>query len=492
MDNKYGSFDPSTGVTNTEKEAEKEDKRSWTYHELLLAFFCTLGPCSFGSSMALSSPTVPDLEERGIMTANQASLYESLLLLGALFGLLPTMWLVDGVGRRITNMVAAIPHGLGCALIFFARRNMTMYYAGRFSQGVAGGFWTMAFMIYVAETASKYTRGAMATGVQLGISTGTLSIYAFALVLGVRGLCVVCVAPTVVMVIGLLFMPESPRWLVRNNRMVEAIASLVWLRNNTVAGVESELEEIKTNIEIHEMSQRKWSSECLRQEIPLVWKPCLIGLALIMLTQVNGANVTLFNAQDIFADAGFHPSGGIFGPRSQALSFAVIKLIILIPAIFIIDIYGRRPLLFGGALTMCVTYMILAVFFHLGHAVTANYAWIAFVSLTINMSAADFSMGTIPWLVVSEIMPISVRGVATGVIEVISIGCGFLLLQVYHNMIAVITMAGVFWVFSAITFLATLFSCFVMPETKQNSLEEIEATLTGTNESEDNNEKLAN
>jgi MFS family permease len=347
-----------------------------------------------------------------------------------------------------------------------------LYYAGRFFQGIAGGFWTISFQVYMVESASRQTRGAMSSGFQIGLSAGVLMIYLFGLVLETRGLALVSMIPVATMVVGILFMPDSPRWLLRTNRTLGAISALIWLRESSSHAVEEEFREIKRNIELHDTSLQI-SPACLREEIPRIWRPFTIGLSLIIFQQLTGMNVIVFNATEIFTVAGFSATGP-FGAQTQALIFAAAKLVTLIPTVFLIDKYGRRPLFFFGAFIMGISCLVLGFFFAMDDILKDHHGWLAVVSLTVYISAFDIGMGSIPWLVMAEIMPIRVRGVSTGIASIICVTAGFLLAKEYQHIVDAISMDGMFWVFGAISFLAAIFACAVMPETKNKSLERIE------------------
>ncbi|XP_056408746.1 solute carrier family 2, facilitated glucose transporter member 8 isoform X2 [Hyla sarda] len=387
-----------------------------------------LGPLSFGFVLGFSSPAISDLKNtedpRLILDQETASWFGSIVTIGAAAGGILGGWLVDRVGRKLSLMLCAFPYVLGFALIISAQ-NMWMLLGGRVLSGLASGVTSLVVPVYISETSHSGVRGMLGSCVQLMVVTGIVGAYIAGMVVSWRWLAVVCSVPPVLMVILMCFMPETPRYLINQERRAEAMAALHFLRGPDVD---------------HEWEYRQIEASGDQQEdglkmadfmAPSIYKPFIIGILLMFFQQATGINAIMFYADMIFEEAKFQNSS------LASVIVGLVQVVFTAVAALIMDRAGRKVLL-----------------------VISGFA---------------IGWGPIPWLLMSEIFPLRARGVASGVCVVTNWGCAFLVTKIFHDLLDLLTSYGTFWLFAAFCGLNVLFTVLCVPETKGKTLEQIQS-----------------
>ncbi|CAJ0952421.1 unnamed protein product, partial [Ranitomeya imitator] len=203
----------------------------------LATFGAVLGPLSFGFVLGFSSPAISDLKNeedpRLVLDKEAASWFGSIVTIGAAAGGILGGWMVDSVGRKLSLMLCALPFVLGFTLIISAQ-NVWMLLGGRVLSGLASGVTSLVVPVYISETSHSRVRGALGSCVQLMVVTGIVGAYIAGMMVGWRWLAVVCSIPPVFMLFVVCFMPETPRYLINQERRAEAMAALCFLRGPNV------------------------------------------------------------------------------------------------------------------------------------------------------------------------------------------------------------------------------------------------------------------
>uniref|UniRef100_A0A670YAY8 Solute carrier family 2, facilitated glucose transporter member 8 n=1 Tax=Pseudonaja textilis TaxID=8673 RepID=A0A670YAY8_PSETE len=397
-------------------------------HNLYLATFAAvLGPLSFGFVLGYSSPAIPSLKRSHNpelrLDDTQASWFGSVVTLGAAAGGTLGGYVVDKIGRKLSLMLCAVPYVFGF-LIIVSAQNIWMLYLGRLLCGLASGVTSLVVPIYISETSHSKIRGVLGSCVQLMVVTGILGAYLAGMALEWRWLAVLSSIPPCFLLGLMAFVPETPRFLLRQNRQSEAVAALQFLRGPLVDH-EWECREIEANVnEQQEMSIAEFKN-------PSIYKPFLIGVAMMFFQQASGINALMFYAETIFEDANFKDSS------AATVIVGSIQVIFTATAALIIDKTGRKILL-----------------------VISGFA---------------LGWGPIPWLVMSEIFPLRARGIASGACVLTNWLMAFLVTKEFHDLTVLLTPYGTFWLFSSTCLLNVIFTIVCVPETKGKSLEEIEA-----------------
>ncbi|KAM8933991.1 solute carrier family 2, facilitated glucose transporter member 8 [Pelodytes ibericus] len=458
----------------------------------LATFAAVLGPLSFGFVLGYSSPAISDLKDvddpRLVLDNNAASWFGSIVTIGAAAGGIFGGWVVDRIGRKLSLMLCAIPFVLGFTLIISAQ-NVWMLFGGRFLNGLASGVTSLVVPVYISETSHSRVRGTLGSCVQLMVVTGIVGSYIAGMLLDWRWLAVFCCVPPILMLIFMCFMPETPRYLINQDRFSEALSALRFLKGPDAdheweyRQIESSGDDQETSLRIAEFSN------------PSIYKPFLIGIFLMFFQQFTGINAIMFYADTIFKYANFKNSS------LASVIVGLIQVFFTAVAALIMDKAGRKVLLIISGLMMAVSAILFGVYFkitemHGNHlsgllpsptdltpSTADGLAWLALGSMGLFITGFALGWGPIPWLIMSEIFPLRARGVASGVCVVTNWGCAFLVTKEFHDLMDSLTSYGTFWFFSSFCVLSIFFTIFCIPETKGKTLEQIEKLFQRTEDS---------
>lgn len=439
----------------------------------LATLAAVLGPMSFGFVLGYSSPAIPDLmniqDPRIRLDHEQASWFGSIVTVGAAGGGLLGGWMVERIGRKLSLMFCSLPF-VGGFTIIIAAQNVWMLYLGRALTGLASGVTSLVVPLYISETAHEQVRGLLGSCVQLMVVIGIMGVYLAGLVLDWRWLAICCSIPPTLMMVCMCFMPETPRFLLSQGRRREAEEALMFLRGPQ-APVEWECARIE------EATQAQGSSLQLSDlKDPGVYKPLLIGVFLMVFQQMSGINDIMFYAENIFEQAHFQN-----GDQASVI-VGVTQVVFTAVAAGIMDRAGRKVLLIISGASMALSTMSFGVYFYLmaQPQPDTDLAWLALLSMGVYITGFALGWGPVPWLVMSEIFPVKVRGVASAVCVLTNWSMAFMVTKTFQDMMSALTSAGTFWLFSSMCVLNLIFTTAFLPETKGKSLEQIQAIFTGT------------
>ncbi|XP_012520166.1 PREDICTED: solute carrier family 2, facilitated glucose transporter member 6 isoform X2 [Propithecus coquereli] len=395
----------------------------------LATFAAVLGNFSFGYALVYTSPVIPALEHSLDpdlhLTKSQASWFGSVFTLGAAAGGLSAMVLNDLLGRKLSIMFSAVPSAAGYALMAGAH-GLWMLLLGRMLTGFAGGLTAACIPVYVSEIAPPGVRGALGATPQLMAVFGSLSLYALGLLLPWRWLAVAGEAPVLTMILLLSVMPNSPRFLLSRGKDEEALQALAWLRGAD-ADVQWEFEQIQDNIR-RQSSRVSWAEA----RDPHVYRPVAIALLMRLLQQLTGITPILVYLQPIFDSTAV-----LLPPQDDAAIVGAVRLLSVLIAALTMDLAGRKVLLFVSGYAM---------------------GW-----------------GPITWLLMSEILPLRARGVASGLCVLVSWLTAFVLTKSFLLVVSAFGLQVPFFFFAAICLANLVFTGCCVPETKGRSLEQIES-----------------
>lgn len=440
-----------------------------------VALVASAGGFLFGYDFVIISGALSFLDSYFHFSLAMKGLAVGSAVLGAISGPLFGLWFADKLGRRKTMMIAAC-----CLMIstFGSAFALTIwsFICWRFLGGIGVGLAMMTSPIYIAELAPPHLRGSLVNVNQLsnviGINLAVIVSYFFSFDgWGWRWMFGSQVVPVFLLVIGLLLIPESPRWLAAKNRILEALKVLTKINGKEKA--EEELKEIQ-----EELKQETGKFSELFQ--PGTKIALLIGIVLMIFSQINGVNVTMQYAPSIMAEV------GISVGSNAILSSIPIFILILICTIIsfkLIDRYSRR-----GLLITSVTFMALS---HVIMAINLQQHWPPLFTLfPMLLGAGAFTIGFAPlsWIITSEIFPNKIRSKAIGVVCSFLYMASFITVQIFPMLTNWFnthfnSMAGVYWIFAAICFACVLFSWKMVPETKGLSLENISEFWLNRNKS---------
>ncbi|NXS92982.1 GTR6 protein, partial [Jacana jacana] len=483
----YRTFPESAG-----KRLDKEYLQSLHNKRLYLAVFAAiLGNFNFGFALVYPSPVIPALEAHPSpalrLDQHTASWFGSVFTLGAAAGGLSAMLLNDRLGRKLSIMFSALPSAVGYALMAGAQ-GIGMLLLGRVLTGYAGGVTSASIPVYISEISHPGVRGMLGACPQMMAVLGSLILYALGkylrLVLEWRWLAVAGEVPVLAMIILLCFMPNSPRFLLSQGKEDEALGSLCWLRGRDT-DYTREYEQIKDSV--RKQSQRV---SCAEIKDPFIYKPILIAVGMRFLQQLSGVTCVLVYLQSIFKRTAV-----ILKPEYDAALVGLVRLFSVAIAAVSMDKAGRKILLFVSAGVMLVSNLTMGLYTYFvpasQNSTVANRTLVSsdtlpaeptnYITLIPLLATMFFIMGyamgwgPITWLLMSEILPLKARGVASGLCVVVSWLTAFTLTQFFLRVVEAFGLKVPFLFFAVICAGNILFTGCCVPETKGRSLEQIEA-----------------
>ncbi|MBO3063206.1 MULTISPECIES: sugar porter family MFS transporter [Mammaliicoccus] len=437
------------------------------YRTKLIFFLGALGGLLYGYDTGVISGALLFIKNDIPLTNFTEGLVVSSMLVGAIFGSGASGPLSDKLGRRKLVFIIAIVFILGALILSFAQ-SMVILVIGRFIIGLAVGGSTAIVPVYLSEMAPTDTRGSLSSLNQLMITIGILASYlvnyAFADAEAWRWMVGLAVVPSIILMAGVYFMPESPRWLLEHRS--EKAARKVMAITRQQSEIDKEIDEMKEIIHISESTWTVLKSVWLRPVL-------LIGCIFALLQQIIGINAIIYYAPTIFSQAGLGDATAILG----TVGIGSVNVIVTIFAIMIMDKIDRKKLLITGNIGMVSSLLIMATLvWTIGLDSTVG-AWIIVACLTMFIIFFAFTWGPILWIVLPELFPMRARGAATG-IATLSLSIGSLLVaQLFPILTSVMGIEQVFLIFAAIGILAMIFVIKYIPETRGRSLEEIEVDL---------------
>lgn len=395
------------------------------------------------------------------------------LLLGAMIGAATAGRLSDALGRRRLIVAAAIVFTGGAILAALAP-TVWVLIAARVIIGLAVGSAALVVPLYLAEIAPAKVRGAVTGLNQLMIVGGILAAYVVNAILASsqnwRLMLGLAAVPSVVLLVGMFFMPETPRYLVHTGEEDTAREVL-----EELPGDERPEERIE---EIHEVEQEESEDTGLRGVLAAKWvRPALlVAVGLAVFQQLVGINTIIYFAPTTLTNVGFAKTSAIYAN----LIIGVVNVLMTILAVKLVDRAGRKPLLYGGGLGMALSLLVLGVCLAVlptPHHPGDPAAIITLVCLGTFIAAFAISWGPVVWVMIPEVLPLSVRGTAMGIAVFGNWAANFAVSQTFPPLLSGLGPAPVFLGYAGLGFLSLLFVKIVVTETKGRSLEEIESDL---------------
>lgn len=389
----------------------------------------------------------------------------SSMLFGAIVGAGGSGPLSDKIGRRRLVLFIALVFIVGSLVLAFST-NIAMLIIGRVIVGLAVGGSMSTVPVYLTEMAPTELRGSLGSLNQLMITIGILSAYlvnyAFADMGAWRWMLGLAVVPSLILLVGVAFMPESPRWLLEN-KSEKAARDVMKITYNPDA----------IDAEIKEMKEIASNSESTFSVIKSPWlRPTLIiGCIFAIFQQFIGINAVIFYAPTIFTKAGLGGSASIIG----TVGIGVVNVLVTILALFIVDRVDRKKLLVIGNLGMIASLVIMAMLiWSIG---IQSSAWVIIICLSLFIVFFGISWGPVLWVMLPELFPTRARGAATGIAALVLNFGTLIVAQLFPILNHHLDTEWVFLIFAAIGVLAMFFVIKYLPETRGRSLAEIEHEL---------------
>jgi sugar porter (SP) family MFS transporter len=422
----------------------------------------------FGFDTGIISGALIFIEKDFIVSTLMKELIVSSVLFGAMFGSLSSGLMTDHFGRRRVMLIISGFFIIGTLIASLANQ-VNVILIGRLLIGLAIGMGSYTAPLYIAEVSPYTLRGSLVSLNQLAITVGILCSfiinYIFTNVDGSwRWMFVMGLFPALLLSIGMIFLPESPRWLVKKNQYADAMKVLQQLRNTT--DISGELDDIKNSLAIKQTGLHNILSSCI---LPVLF----LGIMLGFIQQVTGINTIIYYAPTIFQIAGFPDASSSI---LATVGIGLVNVLSTLFAIYYLDKLGRRPLLLNGLFGMCSSLIGLSIAFKLGsHSIFLPYA--AIICTVVYIICFAFSLGAILWLMVSEIFPLEVRATAMGVAVFSCWLWNFVVSSTFLTLLNTMGPSITFLFYAIMCALSFIFCYYKAPETKGVTLEQIEENI---------------
>ncbi len=453
------------------------DARPQNYsYVYLISLVAAVGGFLFGYDMNIISGAVIFMKEDFELTDAALGFVMSSASIGCIFGALFGGAIADKFGRKKSLFFAAVLFAL--STIFTAiPPNLTVFNIFRLIGGVGVGLASIVSPMYIAEVAPSNIRGRLVTINQFAICIGLLSAivvsYFMSFGLGWRWMFASEGLPILFFVFGLFAIPESPRWLTKQNRKDEAYEVLKRINGNDVA--DKEVEEIEKSLN----AESGKFSELFQKGIRIA---VLIAVALAFFQQWSGASTLLLYAPIIFQKAGFENASDAI---LQSMILAGWLVLCTVFAFWLVERVGRRKLLIVGALIMALGMACTSLFFYF----KLDGFYLLF-TMFLSVGAYCVSLAPLTWLIMAEIFPNRLRGLAMSIASVVLWICTYMANQLFPSLSALSERIfgsefGIFLIYAIVCVITAVFVWRMLPETRGKTLEEISAFWRKKNKSND-------
>ena len=449
---------------------------------LRLAIIAALGGFLFGYDEAVISGTVDAVSQQFSLTDMMKGWFVSSALLGAIFGVVMGGKLCDMFGRKNTMQCAAAMFSIsmvGCAVA----PDFVMLVVARMLGGMGIGVASIVCPMYISEISVARSRGMLVSLYQLAVTIGVVGAYVSNYYLlhyaqsdpqlgslthkifvseWWRGMLGVGVVPSLIFFIAVCFIPESPRWLILKGReqKAEGVLSRIYTKASEVKN------QIADTLAVSNATHDAGYRALLR---PGIRTAVIIGVAIAMLGQFMGVNAVLYYGPDIFREAGLGQGDAFF---YQVLVGAA-NMLTTVVAMFIIDRVGRKALIYYGVTGMIVSLLCIAAYFQWHEAMALSSIWLLVFFMAYIICCAG-SICAVIFVILSEMYPLSVRGVAMSVAGLALWIATFLIGQLTPWLLANLTAQGTFLLFAFCCLPYMYIMWKKVPETTGKSLEDIE------------------
>ncbi|KGI66410.1 sugar porter family MFS transporter [Mycolicibacterium rufum] len=440
-----------------------------------LTVIATLGGLLFGYDTGVISGALLYMKDDLNLSAfGEATVVSSLLFPGAAFGALFGGRVADRIGRKRTLLVCAglfLVGAIGCALA----PNVQIMVAARIVLGLGVGAAAVTCPLYLAEMAPADRRGRMVTINELMIVTGQMLAFATNALLDHvvhdphvwRTMLAVAAVPAIALLLGMLILPDSPRWYALKGRLTEAREVLSLSR--TPAEADSEY-AIVVDHTSHMLKTTSTPFSVIR-DVPWIRRVVLIGCGLAIVQQATGINTVNYYAPTILEQSGL----GVSAALVATIAVGVTSVVTTIIGIILLGFVGRRTMLLIGFAGVAASQAALAAVFLMSPSDFRSYVILGCMVLFV--AFVQMFIGTCVWLLLSEIFPLSVRGFAMG-IAVFVLWCTNAIISFLFPLLNnALGSTGTFALFVLVNIGSWIFVHRLVPETKGTTLEELEERL---------------
>ena len=424
------------------------------------ALFASLSGLLAGYDTGVISGALLYINNSFEMTSELLGFLVSSVSIGAIFGALINGVLIDKIGRKKILILSSLIFILGSLSCAFSNSIWQLIFSRMFL-GAAVGIVSFAGPLYLSEISTKNKRGSVVSMYQIALTFGILFSYltnyfCANLQTSWRAMLFVGAIPAFILLIGMLFQLDTPRWYVLKNK--EDKAKAVLKKFNSDIDIEKEIEDIKrTSLDNKKIKLEK-----------RIIMPFVIGIGIMFAQIATGINAIIYYAPTILKTVGFNSNqDALF----ITIFIGLINFLMTFVAFAFVDKFGRKPLLYVGLSGMLLSLLVLSSVFVLDFSFVK---YLAIIFCAIYIVSFSMSLGPIALLIISEIFPLKYRGSAMSIAIISNFIFNFLVTGLFPIFLNKLGGSITFLIFALICVISILFVYFVVPETKGLSLEEIE------------------
>lgn len=438
---------------------------------LLIAIIAATGGLLFGFDTGVISGALPFLKSYWLLSDSNLEWITTTVLVGAVVGAIASGRLSDYLGRKrmiIANAVVFAIGAVGCAYA----NSLSMLTIMRLAIGIAIGITSYVVPMYIAEISPTRQRGALVTLNQLMITIGILVSYISDYWLSNdadpeswRWMFLVGFFPALILLIGMFFLPESPRWLISKGKWEQGKKVLNQVEEPEL--VDQTLSALKDDLERD--AKQVTDSRAIFQ--PWLRPALLITIGIFFFQQFSGVNTIIYYSPMIFQMAGVVSNTESILP---AIVIGAVNVAACLLSVFLLDKVGRRKLYMIGIAGMIPSLGMLGACFHFGEQLGSSLPYFAIFSIVVYIIFIAISLAPLGWLLISEIFPLGIRGVGMSIGSLAHWGFNAVVAFTFLKLINAVGAATTFWLYGAVCLLGLVWGYFYIPETKNKSLEDIE------------------
>ena len=439
----------------------------------LITIVATFGGLLFGYDTGVINGALEPMKTDLGLTATGEGLVTSTLLAGAAIGALITGRMNDVLGRKKTLTILAVIFFVGTLGCVFAP-SLGVMIPSRVILGFAVGGASVTVPVYLSELAPTERRGSLAGRGELAIVVGQMLAFIINAIIGNvwgehagvwRYMLAVAAIPAVALFVGMLRMPESPRWLISKGRHDEALAVLMQVRSEDRA--RAEMEEVEFLAAEEEEAHMGGFSDLA---VPWIRRIFIAGIGVGIAQQSTGINSIMYYGTQVLTQAGFSTSGALIANVANGVLAVVGSCVCLF---FLMDRVPRRKLIIGGfvATTACHALIVIAALL-LPEGLTKAFVILLFMVLFVFCMQTALNIPV--WVIISEMFPLRLRGLGMGICVLVLWIANAIIAFLFPIVVEAIGIEGAFGVFVVLGLIAIAFLKVFLPETKDRSLEELE------------------
>lgn len=438
----------------------------------IIAVIATFGGLLFGYDTGVINGALEPLREDLSLTSFTEGFVVSILIFGAAIGALVGGRLSDKYGRRHNIIMLALVFmvgTLGCVL----SPSWEVLAVFRFVLGLAVGGASATVPVYLSEISPVERRGSLVTRNEVMIVSGQFAAFVInAIIFNVWGehqsiwrfMLLVAVAPAVVLFVGMLRMPESPRWLVLQGRDDEALEVLRQVRSEERA--QAEMAEVHRLAEEEKLAKTGGATDL---SVRWIRRLIYIGVGLGVANQITGINSVMYYGTQLLSDAGFSSSAAIIANTLNGL-FSVLGITV---GIFLMNRVNRRTMLIAG-FSLTTTFHLLVGLSALLLPDGTLKAYFILVFVVLFVFCMQGTIGPLAWLMLAEIFPLKIRSFAIGLCVFALWIANAAIALLFPPVVAALGIAATFFIFAGLGVVALIFCVTQVPETRGQTLEELE------------------